>query len=353
MLVGLWVIGWGAPLFPQAITFSGYSVVLPFYMNYQRLLVYSFLPLPRENRALLSRLRLRPEWSLSESMFVRLEYELDYLTSQHPFYEYQPGIGVTTRQYFNWQKTLLDKGDQQLRHFIDRLFFSWEWENGRMVIGRQRISWGTGRIWNPTDLFTPLSPTAFDRVEKDGADVVNIQLYLGAFSEVQLVWNPTHAVPEGNTAVRFRSNWRGFDVSLLGGRFDRRWVAGGDLTGNVGKAAIRGEWLYDFGDAGHAGFLKYIVGADHQFTAKWYGLIEYRFNGEGKQRFVEYEFNRLFRGEILNVGRQYLFLLASYQVWALVNLSLAVSQNLEDKSGYFMPAVNVNAGDNLEVVLGG
>ncbi len=336
----------------QTVSFSGYGVVLPFAMRYQTLPVQSFIALPQENRALLLRLRMRPEWDISDALFVRLEYEADYLYYQHPFFDYTPGITVSTRQYFNWQRTFVNARNRLGRHFIDRLFVAWEWENGRMVVGRQRISWGTGRVWNPTDLFNPLSPTAFDRVEKDGADAVNIQWYPGDFSDVQFVWNPTRAVPEGNGAVHLRSKIGTYDVSVLTGRFDRRWVVGGDVTGNIGKAAIRGEWLYDFGNAEKAPFVKYIVGADNQFTPRLYALVEYHFNGEGKRHPREYEFDRLFRGEILNVGRQYIFVMGQYQVWALVNVGLAWSQNLEDHSGYWYPSLDMNAGDNLAVTVG-
>ncbi len=53
-----------------------------------------------------------------------------------------------------------------LFHFIDRLYFTKNFEVGNLTIGRRRISWGTGRIWNPTDLFSPINPANFTKLRK-------------------------------------------------------------------------------------------------------------------------------------------------------------------------------------------
>ncbi len=335
-----------------SLPFNGYLVVLPFYQKVQDIPFPTFVALPQKNTLLLNRLRLRPEILITDHLFFRLEYELDYLYSREALGFFYQLSTVNRRQYFNWQRTVLNRSHQQVRHYIDRLFLAWEWEQGRLVVGRQRISWGSGRIWNPTDLFNPLSPTAFDRIEKDGADAVNLQWYLGDFSDLQVVWNATRRQQEGNTAVRFRTHWRTTDLAILAGRFDRRWVVGGDFTTIVAQAAVRGEWLYDAGDATHDPFWKFIVGADNQWTRRLYTLVEYHFNGEGKTNPLQYEFYRLFQGEILNVGQRYAFAMVQFQLAALVNLSLAWSQNLDDHSGYWYPMLDVNAGENWAVSLG-
>ncbi len=331
---------------------NGYLVVLPFYQKYYNSPFYTFIPIPESNSLLLTRLRLRPELMLSSNVFIRLEYELDYLYTRETIGFFYELSSLTNRQYFDWQRQLIQQPHQQLRHFIDRFFIAWEWNAGRLVVGRQRISWGSGRIWNPTDLFNPLAPTAFDRIEKDGADAINLQWYVGDFSDIQLVWNATRRHAEGNSALRFRTHWGTTDLAVMGGRFDRRWVVGGDVTTIVGQAALRGEWLYDAGNSTRNSFWKFIVGADHQWNRRLYTLFEFHFNGEGKVNPGQYEFYRLFQGEILNVGRRYTFFLVQIQLAALVNFSVAWSQNLDDHSGYAYPMLDINAGENWTVTMG-
>ena len=49
----------------------------------------------------------------------------------------------------------------------------------RLVVGRQVLSWGTGRFWNPTDLLSPFAPTDVDREVRHGVDAIRYSLPLG------------------------------------------------------------------------------------------------------------------------------------------------------------------------------
>ena len=222
--------------------FSGYIVDFP---------VYSVVPtelaeeteLSQQQIGNLMRLRLRPRLFMWEGASLRLEYELDA--------EYQSGsfsIGEerdrTNRQYFDL-KWHLHSGDHfQVLHFIDRLYFRQNWDWGSAIAGRQRIAWGTGRIWNPTDLFSPINPANYAKIEKDGTDAVALKFYLGDFTDLALVYNPMPGPDSSNMGLRFRTNAAEFDYSVMGGFFDRRYVGGADFAGNLFDAGVRGEGIY-------------------------------------------------------------------------------------------------------------
>jgi|Deesub1362B_J571_1020462.scaffolds.fasta_scaffold03899_4 hypothetical protein len=298
----------------------------------------------------LTRIRLRPVLYFGSSSRISVEYEMDglRLSSAVPYLD----MARTQRRQvadFLWEP--LKEKKWRISHFVDRLYFRQDFSFGNLIIGRQRISFGTGRIWNPTDFFNPINPADFQKIEKDGADAASLKIYLGNFTDLQLVYNPENRWKEHNWALRFRTNLQGYDVSLVAGRVDARSVLGGDFAGNLGEAGIRAEWLISRGT--EEAFVKAIAGIDYQFTPKLYGLMEYQFNGEGKKERARYEFFRLFRGEILNVARNYLFLQTTYQLHPLLLFMLSKNSNLDDGSGFWMVTATYSLSDNSALSAGG
>jgi hypothetical protein len=100
------------------------------------------------------------------------------------------------------------------------------------------------------------------------------------------------------------------------------------------------------GEAGPA-FTRAILGLDYQFNPKLYGLLEYHFNGEGKRERAQYEFARLFRGEILNV-----FLQTVLQLHPLVRFGVGSCLNLDDGSRFVLTNLSYSAADNAALSAG-
>lgn len=74
------------------------------------------------------------------------------------------------------------------RHELDRLSLRFSLPAADIVIGRQAISWGVGRIWTPADLFVAFSPVEIDREFKPGVDAVSVKWPLGSFSQFEAVY---------------------------------------------------------------------------------------------------------------------------------------------------------------------
>jgi hypothetical protein len=296
-----------------------------------------------------TRIRLRPTLAVGPSARVVLEYEMDGLYAATGAVT---SPGRARRQTFPWKATLVSRDDYWIEHYIDRLYLRWDLPWGRAVLGRQRISWGTGRVWNPTDFFNPINPADAYKVEKDGADALSVKAYLGDFTDLELVANAEGGEPRWNTAARLRTNWRGYDLSLVGGRVDGEWVAGGDLAGNLGRAGLRAEWAWRTAQErwGVEG-LQAVVGVDHQLHPRLYGLLEYHYNGPGAAESDAYDVGRLLRSEILNLARNYLFLRGEYQLHPLLLLGLGVNANLDDASGFLLGTLAYSAGENTQLVL--
>ena len=309
---------------------------------FQNLPVFQFVPselsslygVNKNIQLNLSRLRIKPVLYLGENGRINIEAESDILFYKELTGLFQTESGKTNRQIINlkWQE---DNSHFTFVNFIDRLYFRQGFNWGSLVIGRQRISWGTGRIWNPTDLFNPINPATFYKTEKDGADAVSLKIAAGNFTDLNLVFNPQEKINQSNFGFRFRTNLLEYDFSIISGRFDERYVLGGDFAGNLGEAGVRGEGIYYFEQDEKKAFAKFILGIDYQFTPKFYALAEYHYNGEGKTKKYEYEFNRLLKGEILNLSQSYLAVSAMYNASALLVLNFTNINNLIDGSSLF------------------
>lgn len=324
---------------------------LPVYEQFQPSLAQQ-LDYSNSEFADLARLRLRPTLHLGDNTKIGLEYEIDGLYySQNTTF----GLSSTTpmRQAISLHWEPVSENHLTLSHYIDRLYLDQDFSFGTFVIGRQRISWGTGRVWNPTDIFNPINPANFGKIEKDGADAASMKFYLGQLTDLQLVYNAEYHFKYSDYAARFHTNILNYDFSLMSGFADKRLVNGGDFAGDIGGAGIRGEALVSTDVINHTGYyIKWILGADMQFTEKLYGLLEYYHNGQGTLDKLNYDFTGLYEGTILNLAKDYLAVSGTYQLTPLVTVMLTSNSNFNDGSGFVSGTITYSASDNTSIALG-
>lgn len=333
------------------LDFSGYVVDLPIYESANELLSRS-AEIDEDLLFNLTRVRLRPAIFPWSNARVSLEYELTSL------YHSSRLTRSTTPDRMNRQTVDLRWDPVRsthftVSHFVDRFYLRQSFNFGNITIGRQRIAWGTGRVWNPIDLFNPINPASFDKIEKDGADALSVKFYFGSFTDLALVYNLQSSFDQYNVGFRFRTNVGAYDLSTVGGYFDKRIIVGGDFAGNLFDAGIRGEGIISARRGNpQSNFVKFIVGLDRQFTSRLYALIEYQFNGEGTTDRSAYDLSRLEAGEILNLSRNYLFIQASYLFHPLLTVASSLNANLNDGSGFIGALASLSATENFSFHVG-
>lgn len=340
------------PAFAQIdYSFSGYVADMPIYSKNNPDLARLF-SYPNNQFINLTRVRLRPEVYLWSGARLNMEYEADALYSPQNVSVLFNEIN-TNRQVFNLKWNIVDKENLNILHYIDRLYmrqgFSW----GNIIVGRQRIAWGVGRVWSPTDLFNPINPANFSKIEKDGADAASLTYYLGNFTDLNLVYNPQEKIENSNYGFRFRTNVMEYDLAFVGGYFDNRVILGGDFAGNFFDAGIRGEGIISMDKNNlRNNYTKIVFGMDNQFTSKLYALFEYQYNGQGATDKLKYDFTGLIDGRLLNLSRNYLYVSGTYQLTPLLSLTLAENSNLNDGSGFAMVGGTYSLSNNATLDLG-
>jgi hypothetical protein len=333
------------------LDFSGYMMEMPVYEHLQPSLSQLDGILASQYDDLF-RLRLRPTLHIGDNTKISLEYEIDglYFSQSSAFDLTQP---TPLRQVISLHWQPVTENRFIASDYIDRLYFDQDFSFGSLVIGRQRISWGTGRVWNPTDIFNPINPANFGKIEKDGSDAASMKFDLGQLTNLQLVYNAEYHFKYSDYAARFHTNILGYDFSIMSGFVDKRLVNGGDFAGDIGGAGIRGEALVSSDVLNNTGyFVKWILGTDYQFTDKLYGVIEYYHNGQGLLDKMDYDLADLYEGKILNLAKDYLDVTGRYQLHPLVSISLSSNSNFNDGSGFLSGTITYSTSDNTSLALG-
>ena len=257
--------------------------------------------------------------------------------------------------------TVKQTGSFLWRHELDRLNLQFTLPAADIVIGRQAISWGVGRLWTPADLFVSFSPVEIDREFKPGIDAVRAKIPLGQFSQLEAVYTAfdknfrTHDI-----GLRAQTSVQDYDVGMMIGKFRHDFVIGPFFDGEVKGAGIRGEFTYTRNTAGklreRRTFFRAVSNVDYRFANGLYGLLEYYYNGFGETEPEAYPrllgSERLRRGEIFNLGRHYLGAVFEYEFHPLVHGTFFGQWNILDNSGLIGPLLNVSLSDEVDLRLG-
>ncbi len=333
-------------------SFSGYIVELPVYSIYSSG-AGQIISGSSDQFTNLIKLRIRPEIYLWKYGRINMEYEADVIYSNINNTEFL-NPESSNRQILNLKWNLYNKGGTEIIHYIDRLYFRQGFTNGNIIAGRQRIAWGVGRVWSPTDLFNPLNPANFGKTEKDGADALSFTYSFGNFTDLNLVYNPQEKINGSNYGLRLRTNVSGYDLAAVGGYFDHRLVMGGDFAGNILNAGLRGEGIISADNNDFRNnYVRLVFGLDNQFTSSLYAMMEYQYNGEGSPVKDNYNLAGLLTGKIINLSRNYIFVSSSYIVNPLLTVTVSDNTNLNDQSGFFLLTGAYSLSNNSTVTLGG
>ena len=68
--------------------------------------------------------------------------------------------------WLDMDQSIANSATSLWRHRLYRGWAGLETERTTLRLGRQRIAWGTGKLWNPTDVLNPYQPLAVEPDEE-------------------------------------------------------------------------------------------------------------------------------------------------------------------------------------------
>ena len=232
-----------------------------------------------------------------------------------------------------------------------RAWIGVEDEDRVLRAGRQRIAWGTGKLWNPTDVLNPYDPTTVERDERRGVDALYARVGVGELGQAELAWAPNDTWIDHALLARVRGNWSGFDASLLAGKVQGSTasvMAGADFAGTLLDGTVHGEAAF-FRPEYRARYWKAGLGYDYTFTS--FGdaslITEYYHSGSGETDPARYDFASLRAGREPGVAQNDFGTVLSRDLHTLVKLECAAIVNADDGSTLAYPSLSWNAAPDL------
>lgn len=328
----------------EAVMFKGY---------YKNLLMQSRTVFPQaENYTLdLNRLRIEVRGRPADWLGFEVQYDNEALLGSYldtaQFAQLKAARPAT---YWDLEGNYVDSQSLLMRHRVHRGFVSLNTAEFDAYLGRQRIAWGSGRMWNPTDLFNPYNPAQLERNERTGVDAVLVEKNFSALSRLSFAYAPQRNAP-ASRAVRYRTNFASMDMALMAGEFRDTRVAGFEFAGRIGDAGVYGEAAHTRPRAREA-FTRGVLGAEYAFANTLIIGAEYYWNGEGTTQRSRYDSARMFAGEIQNVAKHYTGVHLKYDVTPLLRSENHLILNHDDASRFFASSLVYSLSSNWDAAAG-
>ena len=283
-----------------------------------------------------------------------------------------PELDANTQRRNWWplSRTISDSANHRASQRLDRMTLDYAGEHLVLRIGRQALTWGSGLVFRPMDLFNPFAPDATDTEYKPGSDMLYGQWLFGDGSDMQAVLVPRRdpvdrKLSGASSAAGIKWHRQlgpeqtlGLDLMLA--RDGHADVLGAALGGGWGGASWNLEAvptrLRD-------GRVRTSLLANMQYAWSWHGhnvnaYAEVFRNGFGVndrrplQDLPPALLERLARGELYTLSRHYLALGASVQWSPLLALRPGLIGNLDDGSKLFSGQAEYSLGQDVGLTAG-
>lgn len=232
---------------------------------------------------------------------------------------------------------------------IDRLNIGYSGHKIVWRIGRQALGWGNGFTFQVMDFFNPTPPGSLDSDYKVGDDMFYMQWLTEKGNDWQFVYVLRRDLVTGNVeadelslAWKFHWSSSGGDYDLLLAQHYGQAMIGMAMAKNVGAIILRTDFLQH--DINNPDDWLYLLNTDYSrtcFSRNCHFFIEY-FHNESAQRNIDVATlpanisQRLLRGEIYVMGRDYLGLGLTIEMSALSIMNSSLMYNLNDHSSFLI-----------------
>ncbi|MBU6296875.1 MAG: hypothetical protein KGJ79_05000 [Alphaproteobacteria bacterium] len=270
--------------------------------------------------------------------------------------------------WFNLTNRFFDHGQVSASQSIDRLSLGYTASDFVFRIGRQALTWGSGLVFRPMDLFDPFAPDAIDTEYKLGTDMIYTQFLFGDGSDLQIIAVPRPArkgaAPSSNAsslALHYHATLFGHQTTWLVARDRGDWTTGFGVNGALGEATWNLEFVPTFLARGpmRLSALSNVSDAVTLFDRDATIFVEYFYNGFGVgggafdlAALPRDLTDRLVRSQVFNTRRNYLAAGMSLQATPLFTVEPTIIGGLDDASVYAILSTTYSLSDNLNLVAG-
>ena len=218
-------------------------------------------------------------------------------------------------------------------------------------VGRQKIDWGIMRLFSPGDLFHPLPIFDVEKSERVGATAAQVTLTPWDGTKLGAVYAFDQDPDRTRIAGRLTRTMGHFDVSAFGGKFLRDHIAGMDVTGDLLKAGVRGEFYFNDADVGD-NFIQAAAGVDYGFANTLYLAAEYFYNGQGTNNPLTAPLSLPSAAQIRSVHKNFVGFQMKYELTPLWTVSAMDIIDMNGGSTFLNPETKYSLKEWLEFTAG-
>jgi len=293
-------------------------------------------------------------------------------------YSVSPNVSDLNRTLFSFNSPSVDKyrlvdlpdniseyDNGGIGENLDRIVFQIRLPFADMTLGRQAISFGTARFFNPTDVFSPFSYQDLNKEEKAGVDAVRVQIPAGKMSEIDAgyVFGKYADWKKSAAFLRGRFEIKGTEIAIIAMEYKTHLMAGFSVSSNIKGAGVWLEGAYTFAklleEYDHdQDFFRISAGAEYYFTGDLYIFGEYHYSYAGTLKSRDYMLNSSMNATayqdsgVYLLGEHYFAPGINWQVHPLVSLSLQILLNCSDPSAMIIPKISWSVEENIFLDLG-
>jgi hypothetical protein len=243
---------------------------------------------------------------------------------------------------------------------ISNAYMSISWDRLTVRVGKQPLAWGTGYVWNPTEIIA--SKLAYDpSYRRDGENALKVAFSWRYGGGAEVIGVLRGHVDSTMAIARIKENVLGFDISATGGWLwdstitpgttQQRTLLGGQFAGEIGNIGLWAEGGYNLYEEDSLSYPEFVAGADHTFTFRTHVMAEYLYYGRGFESAEDYTFDAWFEragGARKAMGRHLVYLGADQTIVSFHSVGLGAMVNPVDASGIIIPRLMLSLGDNLD-----
>lgn len=280
----------------------------------------------------LNRMRLRIDARLFPNVNLHLEPEYNLLIRSQDM----PISGISGLDQLVWDRSYLRIGFPQ----------------ADLTVGKQRVAWGAGYLWNPTDVFNPFSLSfAVEEEQEAEPEAVRLEIPLGEASGIDAFVVSGHEWHETKKGIRGITNLGMYDLSVSAVDLGKGgFQLGFDTTGELFELGVRSE-IALISPAGEDRYVQYVLGWNYTFENGWGVDTEYFYNGRGKRNKDNYDWGALNDGEISQLGMDYLYFGVNKLLDEITGIRGSVLLNADDLSFILYPSYTRNIFQNVDLSL--
>jgi hypothetical protein len=323
--------------------------------------------------AMVDRLRLKLSLSSGRTFGFDLAYDVAPRIQDRRLWDgglSLPGLAPADYRFADLRDRLFPGPDRTPRSFgvtqnLDRCVLSFKPKAADILLGRQAIAWGSGRVVNPTDVLAPFAFNELDKEERRGVDALRVRVPLGAMDELDVGAVAGDRFKPANDAfyVRGKGHAAKIDFAGLAMAFRGHLLVGLDLARSLGGA---GSWLEAalvVPDAfrpertpGERSYVRVSTGLDYTFRGGTYAFVEYHFNSAGAAApdayLALFDTTAYRDGAAYLLGRHYMNAGTTIQITPLLPFTGLIIANLNDGSFILAPSADYNVAENVYLALG-